>query len=139
MYKRQFQIHDQSTATLNLSWNLYRGGADEAERTSLLYQESASNERLNSLYLELDFQLEQATEAYELAKNQITVAQKALEQAKENFRITKDQYDANIANTSLMLDAQRFLARTQVDYYAAYFSLYDAMGEIERVVEEKIF
>ncbi len=134
-----FQIHDQSTATLNLSWNLYRGGADEAERTSLLYQESASNERLNSLYLELDFQLEQATEAYELAKNQITVAQKALEQAKENFRITKDQYDANIANTSLMLDAQRFLARTQVDYYAAYFSLYDAMGEIERVVEEKIF
>lgn len=134
-----FQIHDQSTATLNLSWNLYQGGSDEARRASLLHQESASAERLNTLYLELDFQLEKAVEAYELAQNQIIVATKALEQAKENFRITKDQFDANIANTSLMLDAQRFLAQTQVNHYTAYFALYDAMAEIERVVEEEIF
>jgi len=134
-----FQIHDQAALTINLSWNLYQGGADEAQRALLLHQEYASSERLNALYLELDFQLEQATQAYELAKNQITVATKALEQAKENFRITKNQFDANIANTSLMLDAQRFLARTQVDYYSAYFALYDAMGEIERVVEKELF
>ncbi len=134
-----FQVHEQSTVAVNLSWNLYQGGADEARRASLLYQESAGNERLNTLYLELDFQLEQAVESYELAKSQIKVAEKALEQAKENFRITKDQYDANIANTTLMLDAQRFLARAQVDHYEAYFALYDAMGEIERVTEEEIF
>ena len=136
---RTFQIHDQSTATLNLSWNLYQGGADEAKRASLLHQESASNERINALYLELDFQLEEAMQAYELAQNQIKVSAKALEQAKENFRITKNQFDANIANTSLMLDAQRFLAFTQVDYYTAYFALYDAMGKIERVIEEEMF
>lgn len=134
-----FQIHNQRTVALNLSWNLYQGGADEALRTSLLYQESAGNERLNSLYLELDFQLEEAVESYELARNQIKVAEKALEQAKENFRITKDQYDANIANTSLMLDAQRFLARAQVNHYEAYFALYDAMAQIERVTEEELF
>jgi hypothetical protein len=38
-----------------------------------------------------------------------------------------------------MLDAQRFLARTQVEYYSAYFAMYDAMAEIERVVEEDVF
>ncbi len=134
-----FQTHDQTTLSVNLSWNLYRGGADEARRASLLDQKNASAERIRSLYLELDFQLEQAMTAYELARNQIKVAAKALEQAKENFRITKDQFDANIANTSLMLDAQRFLARIEVDYYSAYFALYDAMGEIERVVEEEVF
>ena len=134
-----FQIHDQTTTTLNLSWNLYKGGADEANRASLLYQERASYERLNALHLELEFQLEEAIEEYELSKNQIRVATKALEQAEENFRITKNQYDENIANTSLMLDAQRFLAQTQVNYYTAYFALYDAMGTLERVVEEKLF
>ena len=134
-----FQTHDQSIATLNLSWNVYQGGSDEAKIASLLHQKNASNERLNSLYLELDFQLENATQSYDLAKSQIELATKALEQAKENFRITKNQFDANIANTSLMLDAQRFLAQTQVNYNTAYFSLYDAMGEIERVVEEDIF
>ena len=67
------------------------------------------------------------------------VATKALAQAEENFRITKNQYDENIANTSLMLDAQRFLAQTQVNYYTAYFALYDAMGMLERVVEENLF
>lgn len=134
-----FNVHKQKTASVFMSWNLYQGGADEANRASILYQNQASNEQINDLYLELDFQLEQAIEAYDLAKNQIKVATKALEQAKENFRITKNQFDANIANTTLMLDAQRFLARTQVDYYSAYFSLYDAMAEIERVVEEDIF
>ncbi len=134
-----FQTHDQSTATLNLSWNLYQGGADEANRASLLQQERASNERLNTLYLSLEFQLEEAIETYALAQHQITVAAKALEQARENFRITKNQFDANIAHTSLMLDAQRFLAQTQVNYYDAHFALYDAMRKLERVVEEEIF
>lgn len=134
-----FSIHEQSSATINMSWNLYKGGADESKRASLMYQESASNERLHDLYLELDFQLEQSTEAYLLAKNQIIVSTKALEQAKENFRITKNQFDANIANTTLMLDAQRFLAQAQVNYYTAYFALYDAMSEIERVIEEEVF
>jgi len=134
-----FNINNQKTASVFLTWNLYQGGEDESNRASLLYQNQASDEQINELYLELDFQLEQATEAYTLAKNQIKVATKALEQAKENFRITKNQFDANIANTTLMLDAQRFLARTQVDYYSAYFAMYDAMAEIERVVEENIF
>ena len=134
-----FRTNDQSTATINLSWNLYNGNADESNRASLLYQNRASSEQINDLYLELDFQLQDAKESYELARNQIKVATKALEQAKENFRITKNQYDENIANTTLMLDAQRFLARTQVDYYSAYFAMYDAMAQIERVVEEDIF
>ncbi len=134
-----FQTHDQTTTSLTLTWNLYEGGSDQAKRASLMHQESASNERLNDLYLELDLQLEEANEAYFLARNQITVAKKALEQAKENFRITKNQFEANVANTSLMLDAQRFLARSQVDYYGAYFQLYDAMAQLERVIEEEIF
>jgi len=134
-----FSIHEQGTVTLNGNWNLYQGGSDEATRASLLYQKSASNERLKDLYLELDFQLQQAIQAYELSQNQIKVATKALEQAKENFRITKNQFDANIANTILMLEAQRFLAQTQVNFFEANFALYDAMGEIERVVEEEVF
>jgi len=133
------RTHDQTVASLYMTWNLYKGGADESNRASLLYQDRASNEQINDLYLELDFQLEQATEAYFLARSQIKVASKALEQAKENFRITKNQFDANIANTTVMLDAQRFLARTQVEYYSAYFKMYDAMAEIERVVEEDVF
>ena len=134
-----FRTHDQTIASLYLTWNLYSGGSDEANRASLLYQDRASNEKINELFLELDFQLEDALSAYELARSQIEVASKALAQAKENFRITKNQFDANIANTTLMLDAQRFLARTQVEYYSAYFAMYDAMAKIERVVEEDIF
>lgn len=134
-----FQIHDQSSASIFFKWALYAGGAGQAERASLLHQKNAGNERLNELFLELDFQLEQAIEACHLARNQIKVSQIALEQAKENFRITKNQFDANIANTALMLDAQRFLANAQVNSYEAYFGLYDAMGEIERIVEKELF
>lgn len=134
-----FQVHDQSSASVFFKWALYGGGAGRAKRATLFHQKSAGDERLNELFLELDFQLEQAIEAYHLALSQIKVSQKALESAKENFRITKNQYDANIANTALMLDAQRFLAGAQVNSYEAYFALYDAMGEIERIVEKELF
>ncbi|MDF1882085.1 TolC family protein [Sulfurimonas sp. MAG313] len=134
-----FAVDKQAAIGIQANWNLYQGGADEATRASFLLQERASNERLNDLYLELDFQLEQSIQSYELSKSQIIVAKKALKQAKENFRITKNQFDANIANTILMLEAQRFLAQAQVDFYQANFALYDAMAEIERVVEEEIF
>ena len=134
-----FQVHDQRSLSLFFKWALYAGGAGQAERASLLHQKSASDERLNALLLELDFQLEEAIESYILAKNQILVSRKALEQAKENFRITKNQYDANIANTALMLDAQRFLARAQVNSDETYFALYDAMAKIERIVENELF
>lgn len=136
---KNFQIHDQKSASVFFKWALYGGGAGQAQRAALLHQKSAGDERLNELFLELDFQLGQAIEAYRLARNQIKVAQQALDQAKENFRITKNQYEANIANTALMLDAQRFLADAQVNAYEAYFSLYGAMGEIERIVETELF
>ncbi|PIP36721.1 MAG: transporter, partial [Desulfobacterales bacterium CG23_combo_of_CG06-09_8_20_14_all_52_9] len=66
----------------------------------------------------------------------IVTAQKAIEQAKENFRITQERYKAQMATSLEVFDAQTLLSRAMTNYFGAlYFfkiakaSLYRAMGQ----------
>jgi len=69
------------------------------------------------------------------SEKNITTAKKAIEQAKENFRINKERYKEQIATSTDVLDAQTLLSRTVTNYYKALYdfkiakaSLHKAMG-----------
>lgn len=71
----------------------------------------------------------------EAEKAILTVA-KAIEQAKENFRINEERYKEQVATSTEVLDAQTLLSRTVTNYYSALYefktakaSLYRAMGQ----------
>ncbi|MDL1987460.1 MAG: TolC family protein [Deltaproteobacteria bacterium] len=70
------------------------------------------------------------------SEKNITTVKKAIEQAKENFRINKERYKEQIATSTDVLDAQTLLSRTTTNYYKALYdfkiakaSLYKAMGQ----------
>jgi len=70
------------------------------------------------------------------SEKNITTAKKAIEQAKENFRINKERYKEQIATSTDVLDAQTLLSRTVTNYYKALYdfkiakaSLHKAMGQ----------
>ena len=77
------------------------------------------------------------------SEKNITTAKKAIEQAKENFRINKERYKEQIATSTDVLDAQTLLSRTVTNYYKALYdfkiakaSLHKAMGrEIMEIME----
>lgn len=75
----------------------------------------------------------------ESEKNIVTV-KKAIEQAKENFRINEERYKEQIATSTDVLDAQTLLSRTMTNYYNALYDfkiskayLYWAMGNTEKI------
>ncbi|MEA3280595.1 MAG: TolC family protein, partial [Thermodesulfobacteriota bacterium] len=75
----------------------------------------------------------------EAEKNIITV-KKAVEQAKENFRISEERYKEQMATSTDVLDAQTLLSRTMTNYYSALYDfkiskayLYWAMGQAEKI------
>ncbi len=75
----------------------------------------------------------------EAEKNIITV-KKAVEQAKENFRISEERYKEQMATSTDVLDAQTLLSRTMTNYYSALYDfkiakayLYWAMGQTEKI------
>ncbi len=118
------------------SWDLWQWGRTHygvKERLSRLQQARHRKAAvLDQIRLEV-------TDAYlntVESEKAIVTAQKAIEQAKENFRITQERYKAQMATSLEVFDAQTLLSRAMTNYFGAlYFfkiakaSLHRAMGQ----------
>jgi outer membrane protein TolC len=60
-------------------------------------------------------QINQAYQTYLLSQKKIQVYQKAVEQAAENYRITKNKYDNSLATTTDLLDADVAQLQTKLN------------------------
>jgi len=95
-------------------------------------QITANQDMLND---NIRLQINQAYEAYLLSQKKIEVYQKAVEQAIENYRITKNKYDNSLATTTDLLDADVAQLQTKlnvssatVDAVVAYNKLLQTAG-----------
>ncbi|CAN5716354.1 TolC family protein [soil metagenome] len=85
----------------NLS-SLWKTKTKIAQAESRVKQVSANQDMLND---NIRLQVNKAYQAYLLSRKKIEVYQKALVQAEENYRITKNKYDNALATTTDLLDA----------------------------------
>ena len=79
--------------------------------------------------------INEAYETYLLSNKKIAVYQQAVEQATENYRITKNKYDNNLVNTTDLLDANISLLQSKInlavakaDVLLAYNKLLETAG-----------
>ncbi|MDB5198352.1 MAG: TolC family protein [Chitinophagaceae bacterium] len=72
----------------------------------------ANEEQLNDV---IRLQINQDYQNYLLSQKRIDVYQKALQQATENFRITKNKYDNSLANVTDLLDADVALTQAKLN------------------------
>lgn len=85
----------------------------------------------------IKLQVNQAYQNFLLSRKKIEVYNKAVEQATENYRITKNKYDNSLATTQELLDADVALLQTklsvtnaQADSFLAYNKLLQVTGTI---------
>ena len=95
-------------------------------------QITASQAMLND---NIRLQINQAYQGYLLSRKKIEVYQKAIEQATENYRITKNKYDNSLATTTDLLDADVAQLQTKLnvsnaiaDAVVAYNTLLQTAG-----------
>ena len=95
-------------------------------------QVAASQEILND---NIRMQINQAYQAYFVSTKKIEVLEKAVIQATENYRITKNKYDNSLATTTELLDADVALLQSKLsvtnakaDSFLAYNRLLYAAG-----------
>jgi len=124
------------TSTVNVSWNLYNGRADEAQRKGVLERSSGINADIEAMKLELQYQIVDAYEVYRTAKSAQDVAQRAKESAEENFRITNDRYEYGQVDTLTLLKTQSDLTAARNADNNAYYNLYMALASIKRISGE---
>jgi outer membrane protein len=122
----------QAVATWNFwEWGRTYYGVDE-KLSRLSQAKLGKKEILDNIQKEVKKAYLRTTEA---AKAIITV-EKAIEQAKENFRINEERFKEQMATSTDFLIAQTLLSRTTTNYYNALYAfqlakagLYRAMGQ----------
>jgi outer membrane protein TolC len=85
--------------------------------------------------------INQDFENYLLSKRKTDVYKKAVVQAEENYRITKNKYDNALVNTSDLLEANVSVLQSKInlavakdDVLLAYSKLLESSGIIEQTI-----
>ena len=68
------------------------------------------------------------------SEKNIVVAEKAIEQAEENFRINEERYKEQIATSTEVLDAQTLLTQARTNYYNTLNVYNIAKAKLERAM-----
>ncbi len=123
---------------LGLQYNLgalWKTGAKVAAANARVAQIQYNQSMLND---EVRAEISKAYYNYILSLKKIDVYRKAVEQANENYRITKNKYDNSLANTTDLLDADAAQLQAKINYtlvqaaaLVAYKELTHTAGTIE--------
>ncbi len=117
------------------TWELFKWGKTGHSVREKLSRLSQSRHRRSRIQDAIELEVKEAYLRTQDSESNIRAVEKAVEQAKENFRITEQRYAEQMATTTDVLDAQTLLSRTLTNYYNALYdfkiskaSLYLTMG-----------
>jgi len=120
------------------TWNFWEWGRTRygvKEKVSRLSQAKHDKEELyDNIQLEVKRSYLKAKES----EINITTIKKAIEQAKENLRISEEQYKHQVATSTDVLDAQTLLSKTMTNYYNALYDFKISKAALHWVVSLEV-
>ncbi len=125
----------QTRAMVTVKWNLFNGLRDYAMVREAQFKKMAAAKELQEVEKDLALQLRHAIEDYLVAKDRLKVAVKALDEAKEHYRVTHEAYQNGLADTTDLLDARYLLTKAKDRYADAHYDIQLAIATIERILE----
>jgi outer membrane protein TolC len=132
---RDLPYGSETVTALTASWKIFDGMARPNTVARLEHLSGAMDEQLAAARDSLTLQLRQTLEGYAIAEGQVTVAEAAISQAEENYRVTESQFKERVATTTDLINARALLSRARSQYYAALYGLHLQAATIERVLE----
>ena len=82
----------------------------------------------------VQLEVEQNFLALRAAMKNIVVAEKAVEQAEENYRMSNERYREQVATSTEVMDAETLLTSARTNYYNALYSFCLARASLERAM-----
>ncbi|MFO7707606.1 MAG: TolC family protein [Desulfobacterales bacterium] len=123
----------QATATWTF-WEWGRTGYGRKEKLARLAQ---SKYRKSELLDTISLDVKQAYLRTKEAEENIATVEQAVEQAKENLRITEEQYKEQVATQTDVLIAQTLLTQTETNYTNALFDFKIAKAILLRAIGQE--
>jgi len=119
--------------TLMAKWRIFEWGKTGHEVEKYGHEKAALQQKLKQVEDNIALEVKGAFLNMDLARRNIQTASAALDQAKENYRMTNLQYRHQLATTTNVLDARTFLSQAMTNYYGALYGYLISEAELERV------
>ncbi|TLE15460.1 TolC family protein [Helicobacter apodemus] len=126
---------EETSAELQVNLNLFNGFKDKYLLESSKVNKLAFQSQRITLIENLNLQLFESLETYNLALNAYEISLIALKQAEENYRISQNRYKARIESTSNFLDAELLLTKARSNVVLNRYGIIQAIAEIERITQ----
>jgi outer membrane protein TolC len=129
-----FNNRHNASVLVEAQWTFFEWGKTKADVAKVRHDKNALINKLKTIEDGVRLEIKDALLALRVAKKNIDTSSKALEQAKENWRITKLQYDQHIVASSDVLDARAYLTQADTNYYRSLYGYMTSIGKLERSV-----
>ena len=128
--------HDASSWTLAAvaSWKIFEWGRTHQGVQIQRIEVTKAKNSLTELEDGVRLQVKHSFLALEAAQKNIFTAQKAVEQADENYRMALERYKEQVATSIEVLDAETLLTSSRSSYYRALYQYNLAWAALERAV-----
>jgi outer membrane protein len=124
----------RATAT----WDFWQWGRTRYGVKERLSRLSQAKYRKDEILDNIELEVKQAFLRTKESEKNITAVEKAIEQAKENLRITEERYKEQVSTTTDVLVAQTLLTDTMTNYYNALYDFKIAKAVLYRAIGQEI-
>ncbi len=129
-YKDQENWYVMGVAT----WNFWEWGRTKNRVDASRSRENQAAYALDNLKDQVALEVKNAWLTLHEAQKQVAVTQKAIEQAEENYRISRERYREQVGTSTDVLDAQTLLTRAKSDYFNALSDYNISIARLERAM-----
>lgn len=132
-------FHGTWDVGINLSWDVWNWGytSSQVKQAEQTYIQGKVNYSQLKESIELEVNQNFLNSSY--LKERIDVSKKAVEQAKDNYKVTKEKYDVQLANSTDLVDAETSLFQTETNYTNAIVDYRISLVKLYRSIGKKLY
>ena len=137
MSENDYSNETNTSLTLQAKWTFFEWGKTKAEVYKANHEKRALKDAIKNVENVVCLEVNSALLNLNVSGKNIRTAKNSLEQAKENWRITKAQYAEQIATSADVLDARTFLTGADSNYYGALYGYMISLADLDRSVGQR--
>lgn len=124
---------------INLSWDVWNWGytSSQVKQAEQTYIQGKVNYSQLKESIELEVNQNYLNSSY--LKERIDVSLKTVEQAKNNYKVTKEKYDVQLANSTDLVDAETSLFQAETNYTNAIVDYRISLVKLYRAIGKKLY
>lgn len=139
IFPQKNQFDDSWDVGIALNWDIWDWGLTSSKSSQAQQLKIQTEVAKSQLDEAIEIEAYQAYLNYIKSNDKIKVSEKAVEQAKENYRITREKYDVQLATSSELIDANVYLLQAQTNFVNAQVELKLAKSKLEKAMGRKIY